>query len=67
MLLTYVIDTLSSFSIIYKCVCFTKGDPLLQDLPTRITTEELQSQIALEHGQAMTVYLRRADDQVFRK
>jgi len=40
------------------------GDPLLSDLPTRITPEEVTSQIALEHGQAITVYVRRADDVV---
>ncbi|ESO85328.1 hypothetical protein LOTGIDRAFT_68319, partial [Lottia gigantea] len=37
-------------------------DPLLQDLPPQVTLEEVNSMIALEHGQAMVVYVRRADD-----
>ncbi|KAI0238159.1 U11/U12 small nuclear ribonucleoprotein 25 kDa protein [Lamellibrachia satsuma] len=40
------------------------GDPLLSDLPTAVTMEEVSSQIALAHGQAMTVNVRRADDHV---
>lgn len=40
------------------------GDPLLSDLPTAVTMEEVSSQIALAHGQAMTVNVRRVDDQV---
>ncbi|ELU11180.1 hypothetical protein CAPTEDRAFT_157309 [Capitella teleta] len=40
------------------------GDPLLQDLPSQVTVEEIRSQIALEHGQAMTVNVRRGDDKV---
>ncbi|KAK2176123.1 hypothetical protein NP493_681g00009 [Ridgeia piscesae] len=40
------------------------GDPLLSDLPTAVTREEVSSQIALAHGQAMTVNVRRADDHV---
>ncbi|XP_052268233.1 U11/U12 small nuclear ribonucleoprotein 25 kDa protein-like [Dreissena polymorpha] len=40
------------------------GDLLLCDLPGEITLEELQSQIALEYGQAMVVNVRRADNQV---
>ncbi|KAL5013803.1 hypothetical protein ScPMuIL_008073 [Solemya velum] len=39
-------------------------DPLLCDLPPEATLEEINSQIALEHGQAMMVFVRRADGQV---
>lgn len=38
------------------------GDPLLCDLHTEVTLEEIKSQIALEHGKAITVNVRRADD-----
>ncbi|XP_069674705.1 U11/U12 small nuclear ribonucleoprotein 25 kDa protein [Periplaneta americana] len=38
-----------------------KRDPLLSHLPSGITLEEVQAQIALEHGQSMTVYVVRAD------
>jgi len=44
-----------------------QGDPLLCDLHTEVTLEEIKSQIALEHGKAITVNVRRADDVVLRK
>jgi len=40
------------------------GDPLLFDLHTAVTLDEVRSHVALEHGQAMTVNVRRADDTV---
>lgn len=40
-----------------------QNDPLLCDLPAEITLDEINSQIALEYGQAMVVNVRRADDQ----
>ncbi|XP_054276925.1 U11/U12 small nuclear ribonucleoprotein 25 kDa protein-like [Macrosteles quadrilineatus] len=36
-------------------------DSLLSDLPRDVTLEEVNAQIALEHGQSMTVYVDRAD------
>ncbi|XP_061567250.1 U11/U12 small nuclear ribonucleoprotein 25 kDa protein [Cololabis saira] len=36
-------------------------DPLLCDLPIQVTLEEVNSQIALEYGQAMTVKVVQAD------
>ncbi|NWU94507.1 SNR25 protein, partial [Upupa epops] len=36
-------------------------DPLLCDLPPQVTAEEIGSQVALEHGQAMTVRVCKAD------
>ncbi|KAJ3580713.1 hypothetical protein NHX12_034230 [Muraenolepis orangiensis] len=36
-------------------------DPLLCDLPIQVTLEEVNSQIALEYGQAMTVKVMKAD------
>ncbi|XP_030193660.1 U11/U12 small nuclear ribonucleoprotein 25 kDa protein [Gadus morhua] len=36
-------------------------DPLLCDLPIQVTLEEINSQIALEYGQAMTVKVLKAD------
>ena len=38
-----------------------KRDELLCDLPNGVTLEEVQAQIALEHGQSMTVYVVRDD------
>lgn len=38
-----------------------KQDPLLSDLPSGVTLEEVQAQIALEHGQSMTVFVFRDD------
>jgi len=46
---------------------FHQGDPLLCDLHTEVTLEEIKSQIALEHGKAITVNVRRADDVVLRE
>ncbi len=42
-------------------------DPLLCDLPSDVTTEEINLQLALEYGQAMTVNVRRQDGEVLRK
>ncbi|XP_052762423.1 U11/U12 small nuclear ribonucleoprotein 25 kDa protein-like isoform X2 [Mya arenaria] len=41
-----------------------KSDPLLCDLPPEITLDEINSQVALEYGQAMVVNVIRADNQV---
>ncbi|KAK5613585.1 U11/U12 small nuclear ribonucleoprotein [Crenichthys baileyi] len=39
-------------------------DPLLCDLPIQVTLEEVNSQIALEYGQAMTVKVLKADGEI---
>ncbi|XP_032834289.2 U11/U12 small nuclear ribonucleoprotein 25 kDa protein [Petromyzon marinus] len=39
-------------------------DPLLCDLPVGVTLEEIRSQIALEHGRAMTVRVVRGDGDI---
>ncbi|KAI2666066.1 U11/U12 small nuclear ribonucleoprotein 25 kDa protein [Labeo rohita] len=39
-------------------------DPLLCDLPIQVTLEEVNSQVALEYGQAMTVRVCKADGEV---
>ncbi|XP_008327707.1 U11/U12 small nuclear ribonucleoprotein 25 kDa protein [Cynoglossus semilaevis] len=39
-------------------------DPLLCDLPIQVTLEEVNSQIALEYGQAMTVRVVKGDNEV---
>lgn len=36
-------------------------DPILNDLPTAVTLEEVESLVALEHGQAIHVEIHRAD------
>ncbi|KAK2836670.1 hypothetical protein Q7C36_014539 [Tachysurus vachellii] len=39
-------------------------DPLLCDLPIQVTLEEVNSQVALEYGQAMTVRVCKADGEI---
>ncbi|XP_037545075.1 U11/U12 small nuclear ribonucleoprotein 25 kDa protein [Nematolebias whitei] len=39
-------------------------DPLLCDLPIQVTLEEVNSQIALEYGQAMTVNVVKANSEI---
>ncbi|XP_043945399.1 U11/U12 small nuclear ribonucleoprotein 25 kDa protein isoform X2 [Protopterus annectens] len=39
-------------------------DPLLCDLPIQVTLEEVNSQIALEYGQAMTVRVCKGDGEI---
>ncbi|XP_066545841.1 U11/U12 small nuclear ribonucleoprotein 25 kDa protein [Amia ocellicauda] len=39
-------------------------DPLLCDLPIQVTLEEVNSQVALEYGQAMTIRVCKADGEV---
>ncbi|KAK1162822.1 U11/U12 small nuclear ribonucleoprotein 25 kDa protein-like [Acipenser oxyrinchus oxyrinchus] len=39
-------------------------DPLLCDLPIQVTLEEINSQVALEYGQAMTVRVCKHDGEV---
>ena len=41
-----------------------KNDPLLDDLPQNITTEELQQIVQLEHGQALKIYIKREDEKI---
>ena len=55
------------FSYKWVKIILFQSDPLLCDLPTEITLEEINSQIALEYGQAMVVNVRRADGTVLRK
>lgn len=43
------------------------ADPFLNDLSFDISLDELQSQLALEQGHAMTVNVRRLDDVIIRK
>ena len=52
-------------SILY--VVFFQNDPLLRDLDTHVTLEEVNSMIALEYGQAMVVNIRRVDNEIVRK
>ncbi|XP_072415556.1 U11/U12 small nuclear ribonucleoprotein 25 kDa protein isoform X1 [Chiloscyllium punctatum] len=39
-------------------------DPLLCDLPVQVTLEEINSQVALEYGQAMTVKVKKGDGEI---
>ncbi len=42
-----------------------QNDPLLFDLPSDITLDEINAKIDLEHGRSMTVNIRRADDVIY--
>ena len=42
-------------------------DPLLADLPSEVTTEEVGLQIALEYGQAMTVNVQKFTGEMMRE
>jgi len=56
------------FIVLYdNFVLYFQGDPLLCDLHTEVTLEEIKSQIALAHGNAITVNVWREDDIVLRK
>jgi len=57
--------TITAVTVCY--VTFCQGDPLLCDLHTEVTLEEIKSQIALEHGKAITVNVQRGDGIVLRK
>lgn len=41
------------------------SDYLLKDLPDDITIEEIQSQISVEHGQAITIFINRENNKDF--
>ena len=43
-----------------------QNDPLLMDLHSAVTIEEINAQIALEYGQAMTVNVKRGDAEIYR-
>lgn len=51
--------------MVYPVIVFLyQTDSLLYDLPPEVTLEEVNSFIALEHGQAMLVNVQRADGEV---
>ena len=50
-----------------KLVAGLLSDPFLSDLPSDVTAEEVTSIVALEQGKAITVYVRRFDQQVIRE
>ena len=43
------------------------SDPFLSDLPSDVTAEEVTSIVALEQGRAITVYVRRFDEEIIRE
>ena len=43
------------------------SDPFLQDLPPDISLDEVKSKLALEQGSAITLNLRKFNDEVIRK
>ena len=49
------------------CSGYFQNDPLLMDLHSAVTVEEINAQIALEYGQAMTVNVKRGDGEVYRE
>lgn len=40
-----------------------KEDSFLSDLPAEVTLEEVNNQIALQHGKSITIYVVRGDDE----
>ncbi|KAI5640660.1 hypothetical protein NE865_06978 [Phthorimaea operculella] len=52
--------TKSSLYTLLKC------DPLLSDLPSDIVLDEVLSQIAVEHGQAITVFISREQEPILK-
>ena len=61
------VQTNPGYVKIYFICCFFQNDPLLRDLDTHVTLEEVNSMIALEYGQAMVVNIRRVDNEIVRK
>lgn len=51
-------------SIHAELTSLARTDPLLNTLPVPFTLEEINSLVALENGQAMTVNVYRADDEI---
>lgn len=63
-------DDLSHMEVIVKVQEHIKNlmkDPFLSDLPSGVSLDKVQSQLALEEGRAITVNIRRYDDIVIRK
>ena len=50
-----------------KLVASLLSDRFLSDLPSDVTAEEVTSIVALEQGRAITVYVRRFDQQIIRE
>ena len=50
-----------------KLVASLLSDPFLSDLPSDVTAEEVSSIVALEQGKAITVYVKRFDQQIIRE
>lgn len=42
-----------------------ENDPLLRDLPKDVTLEEVTNQLALEHGQSMTIFLHKENGDIW--
>lgn len=65
-----VTEELSHVDAIHKAkelISQLLSDPFLQDLPPDISLDEVKSKLALEQGRAITLNLRRYDDEVIRK
>ena len=63
-------DDLSHMEVIVKVQEHIKSllkDPFLSDLPSEVSLDKVQSQLALEEGRAITVNIRRYDDIIIRK
>ena len=50
-----------------KLVASLLSDPFLSDLPNDVRAEEVASIVALEQGRAITVNVRRFDQQIIRE
>ena len=50
-----------------RLLCDLLTDPFLSDISPTCTHDEVASQLALEQGRAITVHVRRFDDQILCK
>ena len=50
-----------------KMVASLLDDPFLSDLPRDVGADEVTSLLALEQGRAITVYVRRFDEELIRE
>ena len=49
---------------VHELQSFLLSDRFLQDLPEDVSLDEVQSQLALEQGRAISLQLRRFDDEI---
>ena len=51
---------------IHRLVTELTSDPFLDDLPQRVSVEDVASVLAVEQGRAITIHLRKCASQIIR-